>query len=65
MSDAEYWGDEPDEELDTDNCYMYPSGGRWHCGAIGSEDCDLCEFRNMLGERVDPPTASSGGRNGD
>jgi hypothetical protein len=34
------------------DCHMFRGDdGYWHCGAIGSEDCDECPFYGDIGTR--------------
>ena len=40
------WSDDDDEN---DDCGMFADGGVWTCGQIGSEPCEFCPNRSLLG----------------
>lgn len=50
-----YFDDDPPEdefEQAIGDCHMFCDGGRWVCGAVGSEHCDFdCPFNRDLGKR--------------
>lgn len=48
--------DDEDDEDETANCSGYFSehdGGRFICGAVGSEDCDWCSCYDWLGKTAE------------
>lgn len=42
-------GWDADDGDDLDDCGMYPDGGVFVCGQIGSEPCEFCPNRRYLG----------------
>lgn len=47
------WEDDADFDEAMDNCHGHfdepGPGGIFHCGAVGSEDCDECPMHRWLG----------------
>lgn len=53
--DFEDFDDEDDfaDDDDNDDCGMFPCDGAWFCPQIGSEPCEFCPNRQLLGTPVD------------
>lgn len=53
--DFEEFDDEDDftEDDDDDDCGMFPEDGTWVCMQIGSEPCEFCPNRALVGTAVD------------
>lgn len=45
--------DELFNDDDDDDCGMFPCEGTWACMQIGSEPCEFCPNRHLLGTSVD------------
>lgn len=43
-------GEDDEFEEALGNCHAFLDGGRYVCGAAGSEDCDECPFNRDLGK---------------